>query len=179
MLQTPLSDEAREYATTVRDSAESLLAIVNDILDFSKIEAGRMELESVPFAPVVARRERDRHPGARPRARRVSRSSTYVAPDVPRRVLGDADRLRQVLLNLLGNAVKFTAHGQRHGARRRRRARRRATSCCASRSPTPAPASRPTRPSSCSSRSARPISRRAGASAERAWACRSRAASSS
>ncbi|HZW52582.1 MAG TPA: response regulator [Candidatus Elarobacter sp.] len=110
LLQTPLNEEAREYATTVRDSAESLLAIVNDILDFSKIEAGRMELESVPFAPVVAVENATDILAAAARKKGLS-LSTYVAPDVPRRVLGDADRLRQVLLNLLGNAVKFTASG--------------------------------------------------------------------
>ena len=110
MLQTPLSDEAREYATTVRDSAESLLAIVNDILDFSKIEAGRMDLESVPFAPVVAVENATDILAAAARRKGLS-LSTYVAPDVPHRVVGDADRLRQVLLNLIGNAVKFTAKG--------------------------------------------------------------------
>lgn len=110
LLQTPLSDEAREYATTVRDSAESLLAIVNDILDFSKIEAGRMELESVPFSPVVAVENATDILAAAARKKGLS-LSTYVAPDVPLRVTGDADRLRQVLLNLLGNAVKFTAAG--------------------------------------------------------------------
>ncbi|MBV8579495.1 MAG: response regulator [Candidatus Eremiobacteraeota bacterium] len=110
LLQTPLSDEAREYATTVRDSADSLLAIVNDILDFSKIEAGRMELESAPFAPVVAVENATDILAAAARKKNLS-LSTFVGPDVPRRVLGDADRLRQILLNLLGNAVKFTAQG--------------------------------------------------------------------
>ena len=110
LLQTGLSEEAREYAVTVRDSAESLLAIVNDILDFSKIEAGRMELESVPFAPVVAVENATDILAAAARKKGLS-LSTYVAPDVPQRLLGDADRLRQVLLNLLGNAVKFTARG--------------------------------------------------------------------
>ncbi|HEX3465600.1 MAG TPA: response regulator [Candidatus Elarobacter sp.] len=110
LLQTPLSDEAREYATTVRDSAESLLAIVNDILDFSKIEAGKMDLESVPFTPVVAVENATDILAAAARKKGLS-LSTYVGPDVPHRVLGDADRLRQVLLNLLGNAVKFTSQG--------------------------------------------------------------------
>jgi PAS domain S-box-containing protein len=110
LLQTPLSDEAREYATTVRDSAESLLAIVNDILDFSKIEAGKMDLENVPFTPVVAVENATDILAAAARKKGLS-LSTYVGPDVPHRVLGDADRLRQVLLNLLGNAVKFTAQG--------------------------------------------------------------------
>jgi two-component system, sensor histidine kinase and response regulator len=110
LLQTPLSDEARDYASTVRDSAESLLAIINDILDFSKIEAGRMDLEAVPFSPVVAVENATDILAAAARKKGLS-LSTYVAPDVPRRVIGDADRLRQVLLNLLGNAVKFTASG--------------------------------------------------------------------
>ena len=132
LLQTPLSDEAREYATTVRDSAESLLAIVNDILDFSKIEAGRMQLDSAPFSPVVAVENATDILAAAARKKGLS-LSTYVAPDVPLRVAGDADRLRQVLLNLIGNAVKFTARGQRDRARRRRRRRRRRASSCASR----------------------------------------------
>jgi PAS domain S-box-containing protein len=110
LLQTALSEEAREYATTVRDSAESLLAIVNDILDFSKIEAGRMRLESAPFSPVVAVENATDILAAAARKKGLS-LTTYVAPDVPLRVAGDADRLRQVLLNLLGNAVKFTASG--------------------------------------------------------------------
>ncbi|HYZ15517.1 MAG TPA: response regulator, partial [Candidatus Acidoferrum sp.] len=110
LLQTPLPEEAREYATTVRDSAESLLVIVNDILDLSKIEAGRMELDAVPFSPIVAVENASDILAATARKKGLS-LSTYVAPEVPRRVLGDADRLRQVLLNLIGNAVKFTAHG--------------------------------------------------------------------
>ncbi|MBV9439662.1 MAG: response regulator [Candidatus Eremiobacteraeota bacterium] len=110
LLQTPLSEEGREYANIVRDSAESLLAIVNDILDFSKIEAGRLELEAVPFAPVVAVENATDILAAAARKKGLS-LATYVAPDVPRRVAGDADRLRQVLLNLLGNAVKFTHAG--------------------------------------------------------------------
>ncbi len=110
LLQTPLAEEAKEYALTVRDSAESLLAIVNDILDFSKIEAGRMELDSTPFTPVVAVENATDILAAAARKKGLS-LSTYVAPDVPRRALGDVDRLRQVLLNLLGNAVKFTAAG--------------------------------------------------------------------
>ena len=110
MLQTSLNEEAREYAITVRDSAESLLAIVNDILDFSKAEAGRMELEASPFAPVVAVENATDILAATARKKGLS-LSTYVAPEVPRRLLGDVDRLRQVLLNLIGNAVKFTSQG--------------------------------------------------------------------
>lgn len=110
LLRTPLSDEARDYALTVRDSADSLLAIVNDILDFSKIEAGRMELESIPFAPVAVLENATDILSAAARKKGLS-LSTYVAPDVPRRVVGDGDRLRQIFLNLIGNAVKFTERG--------------------------------------------------------------------
>jgi PAS domain S-box-containing protein len=110
LLQTPLSDEGREYTATVRDSAASLLSIVNDILDFSKIEAGRMELERVAFVPLLAVENATDILAAAAHKKRLS-LSTDIAPDVPRRVLGDADRLRQVLLNLIGNAVKFTAQG--------------------------------------------------------------------
>jgi PAS domain S-box-containing protein len=110
LLGTPLSEEARDYALTVRDSADSLLAIVNDILDFSKIEAGRLELESIPFAPVAALENATDILSAAARKKGLS-LTTYVAPDVPRRVLGDVDRLRQIFLNLIGNAVKFTEHG--------------------------------------------------------------------
>ena len=110
LLDTPLSDDQREVATTIRDSGEALLAVINDILDFSKIEAGRMDVESHPFD---LRRCVD---GAleliQPRAieKGVELVST-LAEEVPEFVAGDPTRLRQVLLNLLSNAVKFTEHG--------------------------------------------------------------------
>jgi PAS domain S-box-containing protein len=110
LLGTPLSDEARDYAVTVRDSADSLLAIVNDILDFSKIEAGRIELERIPVAPAAALENATDILSAVARKKGLSLVA-HVAPDVPRRVLGDADRLRQIFLNVIGNAVKFTEHG--------------------------------------------------------------------
>jgi len=110
LLQTPLSDEARDYATTVRDSADSLLAVINDILDFSKIEAGKVQLESLPFSIVSAIENTGDILGATARKKGLS-LVTFIAPDVPRYVNGDVDRLRQVLLNLVGNAIKFTANG--------------------------------------------------------------------
>ena len=111
LLDTPLSDDQREIATTIRDSGEALLAIVNDILDFSKIEAGRMAVETHPFdlrACIESSLDL-----IRPRAveKGVELAST-IADDVPRAVAGDATRLRQVLLNLLSNAVKFTEKGR-------------------------------------------------------------------
>jgi len=110
LLQTPLSDEARDYATTVRDSADSLLAVINDILDFSKIEAGKIQLESLPFSIVSAIESTGDILGATARKKGLS-LVTFIAPDVPRYVSGDVDRLRQVLLNLVGNALKFTSSG--------------------------------------------------------------------
>jgi PAS domain S-box-containing protein len=110
MLQTPLSDEARDYATTVRDSADSLLSIINDILDFSKIEAGKINLEVLPFSILSAIENTGDILGASARKKGLS-LVTFIAPDVPRYVNGDVHRLRQVLLNLVGNAVKFTAGG--------------------------------------------------------------------
>jgi PAS domain S-box-containing protein len=110
LLDSALDAEQREFASVVRDSAQALLTIINDILDFSKIEAGKLVLEAADFAllPVVegsadllASRARDKRLAL----------MTYVAPDIPARLRGDQVRLRQVLLNLIGNAVKFTARG--------------------------------------------------------------------
>ena len=110
-LRTKLSAEQKEYLTTVKSSAESLLEIVNDILDFSKIEAQRLDLERAPIdlretvgdaAKVLAVRA----------AEKGIELACHIMPDVPEVLLGDAGRLRQVLLNVLGNAVKFTAQGE-------------------------------------------------------------------
>ena len=111
LLDTPLSDEQREHAQTIRDSAKSLLAIINDILDFSKIEAGRVELERAPLdlgACVDAAMDLVRY-----RATEKSLALTLDWGDgVPPGIVGDATRLRQILLNLLANAVKFTEEGE-------------------------------------------------------------------
>jgi signal transduction histidine kinase/DNA-binding response OmpR family regulator/putative methionine-R-sulfoxide reductase with GAF domain len=111
LLDTPLSDEQREFAATIRDSGDTLLTIINDILDFSKIEAGRMDVESQPFdlrecvesaLDLVSARAADKH-----------LELAYVFEgDVPAAIRGDVTRLRQVLLNLLSNAVKFTDGGE-------------------------------------------------------------------
>jgi len=99
-----------EYLNMARDSAESLLSILNDILDLSKIEAGRMELETEPFAlrTEVERAVKTVMPAVR---RKGLVLETTVDEDVPAMVRGDALRLRQILINLLGNAVKFTSKG--------------------------------------------------------------------
>jgi signal transduction histidine kinase/FixJ family two-component response regulator len=111
LLDTTLSPEQREYAEGVRRSGESLLAIINDILDFSKIEAGRVELETVPFDPreVVAEVSELLAEAAQ---RQGIELAHHVDPSVPAAVHGDPRRLRQVLLNLMGNAVKFTTEGE-------------------------------------------------------------------
>jgi signal transduction histidine kinase/DNA-binding response OmpR family regulator len=111
LLDTPLEPTQRRYAETVRSSADSLLALINDILDFSKIEAGRLELEQIDFdlrallddlASVIA-----------VRAHEAGLEFVCLAdPDVPGHLTGDPGRLRQILLNLAGNAVKFTRQGE-------------------------------------------------------------------
>ncbi|WP_051002337.1 hybrid sensor histidine kinase/response regulator [Magnetospirillum molischianum] len=106
----PLPPEQHEMSRVIRDSATSLLTIINDILDFSKIEAGRLPLEVMEVSPV------DQIEGVAellaPRAREKGISLiTHVDPDLPARVLGDQVRLRQIVTNLAGNAIKFTDSG--------------------------------------------------------------------
>ena len=111
LLDTRLDDEQRDYARTVRDSGESLLTIINDILDFSKIEAGKLDVELQPFAlreGVGSAVELVRH-----RANEKGLSLVVaIADEVPHTVLGDSTRLRQILLNLFSNALKFTEVGE-------------------------------------------------------------------
>ncbi|GAB4435366.1 MAG: hypothetical protein OHK0015_26130 [Chloroflexi bacterium OHK40] len=110
LLDTPLTPEQREYVETARRSGEALLTIINDILDFSKIEAGKLDLEELDFD---LRRVIDDVLDllAEPAQRQGLYLEARVAPDVPRWVRGDPGRLRQVLTNLVGNAVKFTNQG--------------------------------------------------------------------
>lgn len=110
MLDTPLNSQQREYMTTVRASAEALLAIINDILDFSKIEEGKVVLEHTLFElrqPVI---EVLKIASARLEDRQIE-LILDLSPDVPSAVYGDPARLRQVLLNLVSNALKFTTKG--------------------------------------------------------------------
>jgi len=110
-LQTKLTAEGRDYLRTVKDSSEALLALVNDILDFSKIEARKLSLDRVPFdlRDTVEDAVRLVAPRAHEKGLEVA---CRILPDVPGTVVGDPGRLRQVLLNLVGNAVKFTDHGE-------------------------------------------------------------------
>jgi PAS domain S-box-containing protein len=107
---TPLSPEQHEYVETIRTSGASLLHVINDILDFSKIEAGRMQIEAAPFA--VERSLDDALDILGDRVRDKGLELVYrIEPDVPRVLVGDVARLRQIVLNLVSNAVKFTAEG--------------------------------------------------------------------
>ncbi|HEX3135174.1 MAG TPA: histidine kinase dimerization/phospho-acceptor domain-containing protein, partial [Planctomycetota bacterium] len=108
--RTSLDREQREYADIINTSADALLVLLNDILDFSKIEAGKVELEQVPFhlpnvltdaATLLAGRTQDKG---------VDLVLAFD-PTLPQRAIGDPGRLRQVVTNLVSNAVKFTAHG--------------------------------------------------------------------
>ncbi|MDP2226426.1 MAG: ATP-binding protein, partial [Moraxellaceae bacterium] len=110
LLDSPLDAEQRRHAEAVHHSGESLLAIINDILDFSKIEAGKLELERIPFSPaqvvqdvLALLAERARNQGLE--------LSCAIDGSVPNEVIGDPNRLRQILLNLTGNAIKFTEKG--------------------------------------------------------------------
>ncbi|GAC1522026.1 MAG: hypothetical protein NVS2B8_02760 [Vulcanimicrobiaceae bacterium] len=111
LLRTELDEEQREHATTVRDSGHALLVVINDILDFSKIEAGHMALDDIAFDPhdLV-----DDVAGLLAQQARMQdvEFSTSVAASVPRRLHGDVGRLRQILMNLTGNALKFTERGR-------------------------------------------------------------------
>jgi nitrogen-specific signal transduction histidine kinase/FixJ family two-component response regulator len=111
LLDTPLSQEQRDYVVDVLEAGEALVTIINDILDLSRMEAGRLDLDSVDFD---LRALLDRAKTIiEPRASQKGVALVLdVAPEVPRALRGDPGRLRQVLLNLLGNAVKFTAVGE-------------------------------------------------------------------
>ncbi|CAA9269694.1 MAG: BarA sensory histidine kinase (VarS GacS), partial [uncultured Chloroflexia bacterium] len=111
LLDTELTPEQRDYASIVRASADSLLRLINDILDFSKVEAGKVEIETIDFEPhtliqdaldTVQGKAQEKQLGLR----------TSIAPDLPRVLRGDPHRLRQILLNLLSNAFKFTEQGE-------------------------------------------------------------------
>jgi signal transduction histidine kinase len=111
LLDTPLAPEQRDYAKTIRNSADALLAIINDILDFSKIEAGKMTFERANFD--LAETVHSAMALLAPRAQAKNIALTLaLGQNVEPHLVGDAARLRQILLNLLGNAIKFTDTGE-------------------------------------------------------------------
>ena len=111
VLDTALSPSQQDYLRMVRESGESLLAVINDILDFSKIEAGRMDLDQVPFD--LRENLGDTMKSLAVRAHNKGLElACRVGPEVPERLIGDANRLRQITVNLVGNAIKFTDAGE-------------------------------------------------------------------
>ena len=111
LLDTPLSAEQREFASLIKKSGESLLAVVSDVLDFSKIEAGKLTVESIPF-DLLATLEDALELQAFGAGEKSLELVSDIAPELPSVVLGDPTRLLQILNNLLGNAVKFTERGE-------------------------------------------------------------------
>jgi PAS domain S-box-containing protein len=111
LLDTPLEDSQRELADTIRASSESLLTVINDILDFSKIEAGKLDIESIEMdvRAVVDDTATSVEFQARSKGLKLV---VDVHPGVPQRAMGDPQRIRQCLINLLGNAIKFTHAGE-------------------------------------------------------------------
>lgn len=110
-LDTRLDNEQRHYLRTVKSSAEALLALLNDVLDFSKIEAGKIQFETISFSParILQEAARTMAVGAHKKGLELVLG---IGAGVPERVIGDPTRLRQVFLNLLGNAIKFTEQGE-------------------------------------------------------------------
>jgi len=111
LLDTGLSDEQRDYAQTIRSSADALLTIINDILDFSKIEAGKLEVEAINFDPLDTVESTVALLAERADTKGIELGA-ITAAEVPRLLRGDPGRIRQVLTNLLGNALKFTERGE-------------------------------------------------------------------
>ena len=111
VLETDLTAEQRDYLQTVKSSADALLTVINDILDFSKIEAGRLELDPIAFNPRELVEEALRMLAYRAHEKGLELVCDVKA-DVPGRLIGDPTRLRQIIINLVGNAIKFTEHGE-------------------------------------------------------------------
>jgi signal transduction histidine kinase/DNA-binding response OmpR family regulator len=110
LLGTGLSEQQRRFADSAHRSGQALLSVINDILDFSKIEAGKFQVESLPFAPCEVAYDVAELLAPQAHAKGLE-VICKLGPELPIRAYGDAARLRQVLMNLLGNAVKFTERG--------------------------------------------------------------------
>ncbi len=111
LLDTRLDGEQRDFAETIRSSGESLLSVINDILDLSKVEAGRMDLERIPFPPRIALEDAAMLLAEKAQAKGLE-LVVRIDPTLPGQLVGDPGRLRQIVLNLAGNAVKFTSQGE-------------------------------------------------------------------
>jgi signal transduction histidine kinase/DNA-binding response OmpR family regulator len=107
---TDLNEEQRGFVTTLQDAGQSLMTIINDVLDFSKIEAGKLILDHSPFSLMTVMETAADLLAVQARQKGLA-LMTFIEPDLPLHVFGDAGRLRQILLNLLSNAVKFTEKG--------------------------------------------------------------------
>jgi signal transduction histidine kinase/CheY-like chemotaxis protein len=110
-LDTELTLEQRQYLDMAKDSADALLTVINDILDFSKIEAGRLDLEPIEFDLHQSLTDMIKALGVRAHKKRLE-LACHIALDVPEVVVGDPGRLRQIVVNLVGNAIKFTERGE-------------------------------------------------------------------
>jgi PAS domain S-box-containing protein len=110
LMETSLTAEQRDFVNTIRTSGEALLTIINDILDFSKIESGKMELEKAPFELALCVEEALDLFAPTAAAKRLE-IGYHVEPDVPPWIVGDVTRLRQIIVNLVNNAIKFTPTG--------------------------------------------------------------------
>jgi len=111
LLDTQLDDEQREFATMVRTSADGLLTIINDILDFSKIESGKFELDEAHFALRESLRDTLKPLGFRAHQKGLE-LALDIGPEVTDELIGDPGRLRQIIINLVGNAIRFTSRGE-------------------------------------------------------------------
>jgi signal transduction histidine kinase len=110
LMQTPLTPEQKQYAVAVQDSAEALLTVINDILDISKLEVGKVEIEQIDFSLTEMVEGTVTLLAAKATAKNID-LAVFVAPDARQSYCGDPGRIRQVLFNLIGNAVKFTEKG--------------------------------------------------------------------
>jgi two-component system sensor histidine kinase/response regulator len=110
LLEMPLGEEQRKYSSVIKASGESLLTIVNDLLDFSKIEAGKLNLDMMEFSPVAVVEGQIEILSAKAHEKKLSLLA-HIDPDLPAYLIGDPGRISQILLNLVGNAIKFTEYG--------------------------------------------------------------------
>ncbi len=111
LLKTNLNKEQLHYTNSIKQAGNSLLVVINDILDFSKIEAGKIELELVDFDPIWVVESVSELFAIQARSKGIS-LMTYIDPAMPARLRGDPERLRQMLTNLVANALKFSDHGE-------------------------------------------------------------------